>query len=354
MHRATPEKIQHLKRITPVARRQTIGEMANRGFAASGEAPAGLLLVGDSGVACHELGEVLGVCAEAPLPRISVMQQDYSLSGVCGIASLLQNWGLAPIVSCPLGHGQASVLQRRLLAKARVSSVVLSTGLPQISRYIRRIFASGHQLAHLEAEEAIPSASPLKVKRGLNALVRRLKGARLLCIVDQGNAGLNENILVKLTASAKAQGVQVLYEPRCPQLPSCRISDVVKINHNQVKQWFGTNSESDRQALMAAQRVLARTGATSVVYTRGARGILVLKRSRRGYESFHIVPEPKKIYDLVSAGDVVTAALAFCLTKGYSLLEAVCLAATAAELSLDQRYDKHINLQSILRNRNNQ
>lgn len=343
-----------VKLITPSDRSQIIAAIADREAATLRQRPTGLLLLGDGGVACHELGEVLGVCAEAPLPRIFLTKRKYSLDGVCGVASLVKYWDLAPVVCCPVGCGQASILQRRLLAKEGLPSLVLATGLPQVNRYIRRVFANGHHLVHLETDEKIPLVPPREVKRSLQALLRQLRSAQLLCIIDQGNAGLTENIMIQLARRVKALGIPLLYEPRLALSPSCRGFDVVKVNHNQVRQWFGVNSESDREAVLAANRVLDCTRAKSVVYTRGARGILAIRRSQKGGESFLIVPEPKKIYDLVSAGDVVTAALAFCLAQGYSLLEAVCFAATAAELSLDQRFDKHIGLQMIFKNRNNQ
>lgn len=345
---------QQLKIIIPSVRSQIIATIADREAATLRQRPNGMLLLGDGGVACLEFGEALGVCADAPLPRISLTKQKYSLDGVCGVASMVKYWGLAPVVCCPVGRGQVSILQRRLLAKEDLPSLVLATGMPQVIRYIRRVFASGHQLAHLETEEKILHVPPREIKNGLRALHRQINCASLLCIIDQGNAGLTEGIITKLARRAKGSGTCVIYESRLTLPPLFLGFDVVKVNHNQVDQWFGANSESDQEAALAAKRVLNRTGAKNVVYTRGARGILAIRRSLLGSESFLIVPEPKKIYDSVSAGDVVTASLAFCLTKGYSLLEAVCFAATAAELSLDQRFDKHLDLLTILKNRNKQ
>jgi bifunctional ADP-heptose synthase (sugar kinase/adenylyltransferase) len=307
-----------------------------------------LLILGDGGVACHELGEVLGVCAEAPLPHILVKEQKFLLEGVGGIASMLKYWGLAPITVCPAGRKQASALQQRLLAKESLPSLTLFTGLPQVVKYTRRVFAGGHQLAHTETEEAIPSASTHNIKAQANLLIRELKRADLLCIIDKGHAGLSEEIILKLASRAKGFNIRILYEPRCAQLFSNHSFDVVKVNHNQTSQWFGHKTESDRDALAVAEQVLVRTMANSVIYTRGARGILVCQRSRTGYKAFLIASTPKKLFDLMSAGDIVTASLAFCIAKGCSLLQSACFAAAAAELSLDQRYDKHFALQAIL------
>jgi len=178
--------------------------------------------------------------------------------------------------------------------------------------------------------------------------MRELKRTNLLCIIDKGQAGLSEEFILKLVSRTKALNARILYEPRCTQLFSSRSFDIVKVNHNQTSQWFDRKTESDRDALAVAKLVLARTKANGVIYTRGARGILVCQRSGAGHTAFLIASAPKKLFDLMSAGDIVTASLAFCIAKGCSLLQSACFAAAAAELSLDQRYDKHFALQAIL------
>jgi D-beta-D-heptose 7-phosphate kinase/D-beta-D-heptose 1-phosphate adenosyltransferase len=329
-------------------RREIITGMSLHKLATGNQQPRNLLILGNGGVACHELGEVVGVCAEAPLPHILVKEQKLLLDGVCGIASMLKYWGLAPITVCPAGRAQTSSLQQRLLAEQGLPSLALCTSLPQVVRYTRRVFAGGHQLAHIETEESILPASAREIKTATNSLLGKLKQTDLLCIVDKGHAGLSEEIISKLVAQAKTLNARILYEPRGTQLFSSNFFDIVKINHNQISQWFGPRMESDRDALAVAKLVLSRTRANSVIYTRGARGILVCQRSGTGHEAFLIASAPKKLFDLMSAGDIVTAALAFCIAKGCSLLQSACFAAAAAELSLDQRYDKLFDIQAIL------
>jgi len=91
-----PAKRTPLRLVRPAERLQIIAGMATHEFAAKAQRPQRLLILGDGGVAGHELGEVLGVCAEAPLPHILVKEQKFLLEGVGGIASMLKYWGLAP------------------------------------------------------------------------------------------------------------------------------------------------------------------------------------------------------------------------------------------------------------------
>ncbi len=344
-----PAKPTALRQVRPSARVRIIAKIADGELTGKRRRLPATMILGDGGVACHELGEVAGVCAEAPLPHILVREQKFFLDGVCGIASMLQHWGLSPVAVYPAGRGQTSSLQQLLMTKEGLRGLALCTGLPQAARHTRRIFAGGHQLAHLETEEMIPAAPAQGIKNRADPLIRSLKRDGLLCIVDKGNAGLNEDIISKLAVHAKRSGTRILYEPRCAQLFSSNFFDVIKVNHNQITQWFGVKTESDRDALAAAKMVLSRTKAKSIIYTRGARGILVYQSTPARHEAFLITSEPKKLFDLTSAGDIVTASLAFCLAKGYSLLQAACFATAAAELSLDQRYDKHFDIRAFFK-----
>jgi D-beta-D-heptose 7-phosphate kinase / D-beta-D-heptose 1-phosphate adenosyltransferase len=308
-----------------------------------------MILLGDGGVACHELGEVQGVCAEAPLPCITVRERKYLLEGVGGIASMLRFWGVRPTVCCPLGHGEASQLQRKIFRAEGVRSQPLRTTAPQLTRYTRRFFAGGHQLAHVETEETIDPVSRAATVRSLAALRPLLAHAAIFCIVDKGNAGVTAALLAQLLGRNYTHKTRVIYEPRSNRLfKQCRCG-VIKANHKQIKEWFGADMETDRDAIASTQLLLNETGARNAICTRGERGIVVCQRSAAGDEFFLISPQSRKLFDLVSAGDVVTAGLAFCIAKGRSLIEAACFAATAAELSLDRRHDKHLDVRSIVK-----
>lgn len=337
-----------IMRVTPPERSRIIGRIRRFDERRTATPKCEVLVLGDGGVASNDLGEVLGVCAEAPLPRIGIAEEHLSLDGVCGIASMLKDWGLAAVAASPVGSGRLSSLKLKLLDKEGLLHVRLSTGLPQTTRFTRRVFAGGHQLSHFESEETLLPGSGSATGGARAALRRRLARAGMLCIVDQGSSGLSDDVLLELSAHARRQRARVLYEPRFSHLLPGGSFDIIKLNHSQLSQWHGGSVDSEEAALAAVESILKGTGSGSVICTRGEKGILVYQRSNRLRRAFIIAPRPKAIFDLVSAGDIVTAAIAFCVAKGRSILEAACFATTAAELSLDQRHDKHLTVQSIL------
>ena len=308
-----------------------------------------VLAVGDCGINCGEIGDVVGVCAEAPLPRIAVREEAYSLAGVGGIASQLRRWGCRPAVCIPLGDGLVSDLQRKVLRRECISFEALLTGKPQVIRLTRRIFAGGHQHAHLETEERVPPRAQSVNQDCVKKLIRTSASFGLLCVLDCGISGLDERLLGQIVGAVRQAKTQVLYEPRHGELLKVNNVDFLKVNQNQVSQWFGVTPQNDKEALAALARIARHSTADALVYSRGERGILVLQRVNKQHKYVFIEPIKQSLYDLISAGDVLTAGLAFGISRGYSLLEASCLAVSAAELSLDRRHDnKLLDLDQIL------
>jgi len=330
--------------ILPEQRRQLLAElMASRGVA--GQA---VLLAGDGGVASVELGEILGVCAEAPLPRVLIKRQDLTLDGAGGIASMLQESNLSTAVFCPSGVGVISSLQKRLLAKERLVHFPLYSGLPRILQYTRHVFAGNHHISHFVNQELLAADTARKVKQSIGAIQRALAGAGLLCIIDRGEGAVDPETFSGALASAKERRVQVVYDAKARELIYNENVDIMKINQDQIKRWFGLTDESDETALKAAQLVRVKSGARYVIYTRRTQGILVVGNAGGRDPAFLIRPQPKRLFDLVSVGDIVTAAFIFCLARQWPVLPAACFAATAAEFGLDRRYEKQFDLRALI------
>jgi bifunctional ADP-heptose synthase (sugar kinase/adenylyltransferase) len=346
--KAQSSQMLRLSSITSFERAEVIAQIAKLEKSNLKRLNCKIAVIGDGGVACHELGKILGVCAEAPLPRIAITAQRYFLTGAGGIGSMLKHWGFDAFISAPMGSGYISILQERLMKRDRLRFIPLRAKTPQTTEYTRRIFANNHQLAHLEEQEAIAASSARSLRESRHSLLGAVASCSLLCVVDNGNAAVGDRLVSELAICAKRAKAEILYEPRSDRLLSSPEFGILKVNHLQLKQLIGKDPETDLEALNAAETLMRRSKAKHVVYTRGVKGMLVSQLTAGGREAFVIIPKEKLIFDLVGAGDVVTAALAFGIARGYDLRQAACFAATAAELSLDQRHEKHLTAQFIL------
>ena len=308
-----------------------------------------VVLVGDGGVVSVELGEAIGICAEAPLPRVLIRQQNIQLDGVGGMASILKLSNVSSIVFCPFGRGTTSSLQRRLLGKEQLVYSPLHSCRQRKLQHTRHVIAGSHHIAHLVNQEVIAAESVRMETRSIYALQQALKRAGFLCIIDREDGGFDSRPIEAVLASAKELQVPIIYDSKSENLVCNKAIDIIKVNQDQVRRWFGITDDSDEASLRVAELVRERSGAKCVVYTRRTQGILISGAGRKNDPAILIRPHKRELFDLVSVGDIVTTALVFCLTRKCSILHAVCFAASAAEFSLDRRYDKHFDLRTINR-----
>ena len=352
--KTTAKRKGRLLYILPEQRRQFLAEFMTVGGVAERvpSIPRTVLLAGDGGVASVELGEILGVCAEAPLPRVLIKRQYLTLDGAGGIASMLQRSSLSPAVFCPSGVGTISALQRQLLGKERLVHFPLYSGLPRILQYTRHVFAGNHHISHFVNQELVAADSARKVKQSIGVIQRVQLGAGLLCIIDRGEGGMDPVTFSGALASAKKRRVPVVYDAKARELVYNNNVDIIKVNQDQIRRWFGITNESDEMALKAAELVRVNSGARCVVYTRRTQGVLVTGSPNGRDPAFLIRPQAKRLFDLVSVGDIVTAAFVFCLARYWPVLPAACFAATAAEFGLDRRYEKQFDLRVLIQSFN--
>lgn len=309
----------------------------------------GISLIGDTGLSYHELGEVMGVCADAPLPRVRVTSRKASLEGAGGIAHLLTEWGAETFVVSPIGRDESSAQLRLLYEESGIRFSKMPVTLPQTVRTTRRVFAGGHQFIHLEAETSIqPSRSP-RILQFANRLRRRLEKSAMLGVIDAGESGLDQRYIAQMCRWAQKVGCATFYDARTSYLPA-RLNGLgyLKVNDNQMRTWFGSEVQRSFYPEGAIREIMRIVGAQNLIYTRGKYGMLLCQRDRKRIRCWEVKPQEKRLYDLVSVGDVVSAALIFMLSRGFTLLEAACFAATAAEYGLDRRHGKNLDFLGIL------
>lgn len=278
--------------ISPDLRQQLLDELLIAGMYAEHAAPTrgSIVLVGDGGVASVELGEIIGICAEAPLPRVLIKQQKFQLDGVGGMASILKQSNLSSIVFCPFGRGAVSSLQRRLLDKEQLVYSSLHSCHQRTLQRTRHVIAGSHHIAHLVNQELISAESVRMETQSINALKRALRPAGLLCIIDREAGGFDPRTIDMVLTNAKELQVPIIYDSKSENLVCNEAIDIIKVNQDQVRRWFGITDESDEASLRGAELVREKSGAKCVVYTRRTQGILVCGAGTKNDPAFLIRP----------------------------------------------------------------
>jgi D-beta-D-heptose 7-phosphate kinase/D-beta-D-heptose 1-phosphate adenosyltransferase len=126
-------------------------------------------------------------------------------------------------------------------------------------------------------------------------------------------------------AMARARGIPVVVDPKYRNFFAYRGATVFKPNRRELESALGAAVELEHPEALPS--TLARLGAAHLLLTLGEQGMALVSPNGE----LHRVPTTaREVYDVVGAGDTVTAYLATMLAAGATVLEAAVVANFAA------------------------
>jgi D-beta-D-heptose 7-phosphate kinase/D-beta-D-heptose 1-phosphate adenosyltransferase len=152
-----------------------------------------------------------------------------------------------------------------------------------------------------------------------------LDGAGALVLSDYAKGVLGPETIAELASAASAAGLPTIADPKGTDFSRYRGVRLLTPNRNELRAATGLPTGSDDEVVAAAFRVIEHCGIESVLVTRGAEGMTLV---RGGAE--HFPTRAREVFDVSGAGDTVVATTAAAWAAGFGLDDAVRLANVAA------------------------
>jgi rfaE bifunctional protein kinase chain/domain len=167
------------------------------------------------------------------------------------------------------------------------------------------------------------------------ALTRAVRGADAIIVSDYGSGVINATMVRKALSRAGRKKPLVLVDSRYAMLSFAGMTATTP-NESEVEAQLGMAIGDDVRALERAGRaLLKKTRATSVLITRGSRGMALFEAGQR---PVHIpIVGSDEVADVTGAGDTVIATFALALAAGASSREAAHLANHAGGIVVMKR-----------------
>lgn len=109
--------------------------------------------------------------------------------------------------------------------------------------------------------------------------------------------------------------------------------DVLKTNKLELESLFGKTFKNKKE-IRQAMRLLLSKGVKNIFLTLGHEGVLAMNNKK----SFKLpLPTVKNVVDVTGAGDIFTAALAFCAKNDISLVKSTKIAQAASMIKISQK-----------------
>ncbi len=285
-----------------------------------------VLAIGDLMLDRFVSGRVERISPEAPIPVLAVERETVMAGGVGNVVANIRALGGEAHLIAVVGDDAEADYLANLLLPDKDAGFVRDPGRPTAVK--TRFIAGGQQLLRADYELSRP-ISPKIEDRILDEIEKKLHGAGVLVLSDYGKGVLTDHVIRHAIASARSLGIPVVVDPKGADYSRYRGASVVTPNLKELEEAAGFLGHGDAKLEEAARGVLAKSGVTAMVATRGGEGLSVV---RMDAAAVHIRAQAREVFDVSGAGDTVVATLALALASGADLPAAAVLANLAASI----------------------
>ena len=282
-----------------------------------------IAVVGDAMLDVYLRGDVERISPEAPVPVVRIRERRHALGGAANVVQNVRGLGAACEFVAAVGNDNGGATLRGMLDAIGVESRSM-VAIDRPTTMKTRIVARGQQVVRVDEEEDddLTGADVEKVTRTLDAAIDR---ADALVLEDYNKGVLVPEVITRGITRAKQRGIPVIVDPKYRNFFQYRGATVFKPNRRELESALG--AEVDLEHPDALPAALAKLGVEHLLLTLGDRGMALISSAG---EVKRIPTVAREVYDVVGAGDTVTAYLAAVLAAGGSAVEASVIANYAA------------------------
>jgi D-beta-D-heptose 7-phosphate kinase/D-beta-D-heptose 1-phosphate adenosyltransferase len=286
-----------------------------------------IVVVGDAMLDVYLSGDVERISPEAPVPVVRVRDRKYALGGAANVAQNVVAIGARCDLVATVGTDSAGSILRETLHRADVGSTSLVT-VSRCTTQKTRVLARSQQLLRVDEEEDL-DLDDEDTNRVLEAVRSAVGDANAVVLEDYNKGVLVPAVIRAAIDDANARGLPVVVDPKFRNFFAYRGASVFKPNRRELEAALGAAVDVEHPD--ALPTTLQRLGVEHILLTLGDRGMALFSTDG---EVARVPTVAREVYDVVGAGDTVTAYLATMLAAGSTVLEAAFIANIAAGIEV--------------------
>ncbi len=280
-------------------------------------------IIGDAMLDIYLRGDVDRISPEAPVPVVRVRERRHALGGAANVAQNVTALGARADLVAMVGRDAAGERIRQMLKDIGAESgSLVEVARPTTTK--TRLVARAQQLVRFDEEEDGDLVGE-DGERLLDAAREAIAHADAVVLEDYNKGVLVPAVISEVIALARRRGVPVVVDPKYRNFFAYRGATVFKPNRRELESALGADVEVDHP--VALKEALERLGVEQLLLTLGERGMAFM--SPDGTVT-RIPTTAREVYDVVGAGDTVTAYLAVMLAAGAPMRDAAVIANFAA------------------------
>ncbi|MBL9087016.1 MAG: D-glycero-beta-D-manno-heptose 1-phosphate adenylyltransferase [Planctomycetia bacterium] len=295
-----------------------------------------VVVVGDLILDRYISGLVERISPEAPIQVLSVERDEKRLGGAGSVAGALAVLKARTRLVGVVGRDDSGAEVARQAKATGIDLVAVETPERPTSlktRHLARSHSIPQQVLRVDREVTTPVAGALEASV-LAALDAALADADVALLSDYQKGLLTPKVLAHVVAWGRKTGRPVVVDPKGDDFERYRGATGIKPNRAQAAAIVGFPIRTPDDAARAADELLARFGFAFALVTLDRDGMVVRERGSATTHAFRT--EPREVFDVTGAGDMVLAVLGIALGSGATPPEAAALANVAAGLEVEK------------------
>lgn len=285
-----------------------------------------IAVVGDAMLDVYLVGDVDRISPEAPVPVVRVRERRNALGGAANVAQNVVATGARCDLVATLGTDQAGATLRRMLERIGAAESVIQ--LDRRTTQKMRIVARSQQLVRVDEEEDADLAGA-DVERVMDGVRQAVLHADALILEDYNKGLLIPSVIRQAIDIASTREIPIVVDPKFRNFFHFSGATLFKPNRRELEAALGAAFDLEHPETLPA--TLQRLGVESILLTLGERGMILVTSDG---ETTRIPTTAREVFDVVGAGDTVTAYLAAMLASGATKLEAATIANAAAGIEV--------------------
>jgi rfaE bifunctional protein kinase chain/domain len=280
-------------------------------------------VVGDAMLDVYLRGDVERISPEAPVPVVRVRDRRYALGGAGNVAQNVRAVRAGCDLVAAVGD-DAGGAQLRSMLKAIDANLDALVTVDRPTTMKTRIVARSQQVVRVDEEEDADLEGE-EVMRLLVAVENAINAADALVLEDYNKGVLVARVIDVAMQAARAKRIPIVVDPKYRNFFLYRGATIFKPNRRELEAALG--AEVDLEHPEALPSTFERLGVEHLLLTLGDKGMALI--SSGGFTK-RVPTVAREVYDVVGAGDTVTAYLALILAAGGTATEAAIVANFAA------------------------
>lgn len=300
-----------------------------------------IAVIGDAMLDVYLSGDVDRISPEAPVPVVRVRERRHALGGAANVAQNVVAIGAACELVAAVGADRGAQILRNIFAELAIGSSSLVT-VGRATTQKTRIVARSQQLLRVDEEEDADLAGA-DMQRLLEAVRDAVANADAVVLEDYNKGVLVPALIRAAIDQGVARNLPIIVDPKFKNFFEYRGASIFKPNRRELEAALGAAVDVDHPDAVPA--ALHRLGVEHILLTLGDRGMALFSPDG---EVARVPTVARQVYDVVGAGDTVTAYLAAIMAAGGSVLEAAIIANIAAGIEVSKLGAVSVTAEEVL------